>query len=129
MEKSRIIKNAIRCKNCGDIIESKSVHDFVACSCFRNEEDNKGVFVDGGKEYLRRGGCFESIEDLSICEFIMQFKEDVVEDGKTVFTKDKDYTFTRTGNLINVVNDLGVDKKINTDDWEDFMYHYIKVYA
>lgn len=44
----RIIKNQIRCKHCGDIIESKSVHDWVACSCGR-------CFVDGGKDYLRRG--------------------------------------------------------------------------
>lgn len=44
----KIIKNAIRCKHCGDIIESKSVHDFVQCSCGK-------VFVDGGHEYLRRG--------------------------------------------------------------------------
>ena len=29
----RIIRNAIRCKKCGDIIESKTVHDFEFCSC------------------------------------------------------------------------------------------------
>ena len=29
----RIIRNAIRCKKCGDIIESKTVHDFKFCSC------------------------------------------------------------------------------------------------
>lgn len=43
-----IIRNAIQCKFCNDIIESKYTHDFVQCSC-------KRVFVDGGKSYLRRG--------------------------------------------------------------------------
>lgn len=44
----RITKNAIRCRHCGDIIESTSVHDFKWCGC-------KTVYVDGGHEYLRRG--------------------------------------------------------------------------
>ena len=38
---SEILKNMIRCKSCGDIIESTSTHDFVKCSCGR-------VAVDGG---------------------------------------------------------------------------------
>lgn len=45
---TKIIKNAIQCKHCGEIIESKSVHDFKPCKCGK-------VFVDGGHEYLRRG--------------------------------------------------------------------------
>ena len=44
----RIIKNQIRCNFCGDVIESKTVHDWVACKCGR-------CFVDGGLDYLRRG--------------------------------------------------------------------------
>ncbi|MBQ8029585.1 MAG: hypothetical protein IJ262_09330 [Clostridia bacterium] len=43
----KIIKNSIQCKLCGDVIESKTVHDFVRCSC-------GACAVDGGKEYLRR---------------------------------------------------------------------------
>lgn len=43
----KIIKNAIRCKNCGDIIESTSVHDFKFCFC-------GNVAVDGGHDYLKR---------------------------------------------------------------------------
>lgn len=52
MEKIKI--NKIRCKRCGDIIESKTVHDFKFCKC-------GAVSVDGGKEYLRR--CFINTED------------------------------------------------------------------
>lgn len=31
----KIIKNAIKCKKCGDIIESKRVHDFVTAHAER----------------------------------------------------------------------------------------------
>ena len=53
-----IIKNAIRCKKCGDIIESVSGHDFKFCSC-------GACAVDGGHNYLRRCGKLENWEDLS----------------------------------------------------------------
>ena len=43
----KIIRNIIKCKHCGDIIESVSEHDFKFCSC-------GSVAVDGGHEYLRR---------------------------------------------------------------------------
>lgn len=44
----KIKANKAQCKLCKDIIESKTVHDFVQCSCGE-------IFVDGGKQYLRRG--------------------------------------------------------------------------
>jgi len=44
-----IIRNSALCSKCGDEIESKHVHDFVRCSC-------GAAFVDGGHDYLRRGG-------------------------------------------------------------------------
>ena len=53
-----IIHNRIRCKKCGEIIESFTVHDFKWCSC-------GSVAVDGGKDYLRRCGIREGYEDLS----------------------------------------------------------------
>ena len=59
--KEKIIRNRIRCKKCGDIIESKFTHDYKECSC-------KSCFVDGGHEYLRRGfiekGCFEELSEI-----------------------------------------------------------------
>lgn len=54
----KIIKNAIRCKKCGDVIESKFQHDFVTCSC-------GSVSADGGHYYLRRVGNFDDWEELS----------------------------------------------------------------
>lgn len=44
----KIKSNKAQCKLCQDIIESKSVHDFVECKCGE-------ISVDGGKEYLKRG--------------------------------------------------------------------------
>ena len=46
----RIIKNAIQCKVCGDIIESTYRHDYVECKC-------GACAVDGGHDHLRR--CFK----------------------------------------------------------------------
>lgn len=46
-----IVSNKIKCKHCGDIIESKYTHDFKWCKC-------KSVAVDGGTDYLKR--CFKT---------------------------------------------------------------------
>ena len=55
-----IIRNAIQCKKCGDIIESVSAHDFKTCSC-------GACSVDGGHNYLRRSFKFpDCFEDISI---------------------------------------------------------------
>lgn len=48
MVRRKIIHNRARCALCGDIIESKRTHDWVACSCGE-------IFVDGGYEYCRAG--------------------------------------------------------------------------
>lgn len=59
----------VRCKKCGVILESKSVHDFQQCDC-ENE-----TFVDGGNEYTRAGG-----KDLSLVEVIRE--DELVTDLK-----------------------------------------------
>ena len=52
----RIIKNAIQCKLCGEIIESTYRHSFVECKC-------GACAVDGGHDYLR---CCSQYEDCYI---------------------------------------------------------------
>lgn len=47
MKSIDIKSNKIQCKKCGEIIESKTVHDYKMCKC-------KTVAVDGGKQYLKR---------------------------------------------------------------------------
>lgn len=29
----KLKRNAIKCKSCGEVIESKALHDFITCSC------------------------------------------------------------------------------------------------
>ena len=48
-KKEEIISNKIKCKKCGDIIESKSTNDYKKCIC-------GAVAVDGGNQYLKRIG-------------------------------------------------------------------------
>ena len=43
----KVIKNAIQCKLCGEIIESTDRHQYVTCKC-------GACAVDGGHDYLRR---------------------------------------------------------------------------
>ena len=57
MARPNIKRNALRCKKCGDVIESKDRHDCVTCRC-------GAIFVDGGLNYLRRGGNTEDMEEL-----------------------------------------------------------------
>lgn len=56
--REKVIVNKIKCNLCGDIIESKSGHDFRYCKC-------GAVAVDGGKSYLRRCGYREDWTELS----------------------------------------------------------------
>ena len=78
MEKIKI--NKIRCKRCGDIIESKTVHDFKFCKC-------GAVAVDGGKEYLRR--CFINTED----DYV-ELSEYEKRHPKMTFFKNQIYSFS-----------------------------------
>lgn len=57
----KLKRNAIRCKHCGDVIESKHHYDFKWCKC-------GCCAVDGGLDYTRR--CFtnkaeDDFEELS----------------------------------------------------------------
>ncbi len=54
----KIKRNAIKCKKCGDVIESTYTHDFKVCSC-------QSAAVDGGLDYLRRCGDLNDWEELS----------------------------------------------------------------
>lgn len=53
----KLKRNAIQCRKCGDVIESKFIHDFKYCSC-------GSMGVDGGLEYARMQGDLENIIEL-----------------------------------------------------------------
>lgn len=94
-----IKSNKAACMNCLDVLESTHRHDFKTCNCFRfwdkviriiddpmiiwncpestvNQEKQRlikfaarGIIVDGGKDYLRRGGfSLHDIVELSTYE-------------------------------------------------------------
>lgn len=69
----RMVRNRIRCKLCGDILESTSVHDFKRCSCGK-------CFTDGGLDYARRGFDGDNpddiFEDLSVYEELTEESKD-----------------------------------------------------
>ncbi len=46
------VVNAVTCLHCGTRIESSYRHDWKVCPCGL---EIKGVFVDGGQAYTRRG--------------------------------------------------------------------------
>ena len=70
--KGDIVRNRIKCLSCDEVIESFTVHDFKFCSCEK-------VFVDGGKDYIRRGGDLMGYEELSEYEEEEMVKSNVLE--------------------------------------------------
>ena len=69
--RTKLVRNAIRCRHCGDVIESRHVHDFQRCSCGR-------VAVDGGMEYCRLLGDPCDMELL--CEYAEDDDEEASDD-------------------------------------------------
>lgn len=65
----KIIRNAIKCNHCSDVIESTHRHQFVTCSC-------GCCSVDGGLDYLRR--CFKNSPEEDYADL-----SETIEDGET----------------------------------------------
>lgn len=111
-----IVKNAIRCKHCGDIIESTYHHDFKFCSCHR-------CAVDGGLDYLRRCGGPDDWEDIS------EFKEvEVTPKYKVGDTVTFDYFGSLIKGVVQVVdifpNSTAIDYDI-LDEEEPRLYKHL----
>lgn len=64
-----IIRNAVRCNHCGDVIDSNYTHDFKACCCGK-------VAVDGGHDYLRR--CAASKNDYTELSEMIEVDENKI---------------------------------------------------
>lgn len=75
-------RNAVRCNNCSTTIESIHRHDFVRCAC---PSDDDAIWVDGGRDYLRRmsgWNCdFEEIEEEFVPEpkYTLEHSEMVIQ--------------------------------------------------
>lgn len=53
---TKIKKNAIQCKACGDIVVSKQRNKVMKCSC-------GACTADGGPYYLKRTGDYEELSE------------------------------------------------------------------
>ena len=74
----KLKRNAIQCRKCGDVIESKFTHDFKCCSC-------GSVGVDGGLEYARIIGDSENVIELHKCNTFYLGTKLIL--GRTCFCK------------------------------------------
>jgi len=74
-----LIINKAKCTKCGDVIESKHIHDYVSCSC-------GNISVDGGSDYCRRSAKTNEYVDLSI-ELNDELCESLVLIGESCFSK------------------------------------------
>ena len=60
--KLKIVDNRSKCRLCGDVIVSTHHYDFVRCKCGE-------IFVDGGREYTRRGASdLNNIIEMTVYE-------------------------------------------------------------
>ena len=77
----KIVKNAIQCKLCGEVIESTDRHNYVECKC-------GACAVDGGHDYLRRSfkekDCYI---DLSVTEEIDDIADKLIEENIKAITE------------------------------------------
>lgn len=69
----RLVVNKIRCKFCGDIIESRFRHDFVRCRCGK-------CAADGGQDYALR--AFDGENPADVFEDMSTYKD--METGRLV---------------------------------------------
>ena len=109
----KIIKNAIQCKLCGEIIESTDRHQNVTCKC-------GACAVDGGHDYLRRSfrdkDCYT---DLSVTVPLIEYKIERLQSLLTSIPTLADTYYEALGD-INAIKydyyDYMVTEPINTDE-------------
>lgn len=100
-----MIENKAKCAKCGDIIESKSRHEFVSCSC-------GAIFVDGGTDYIRRGGNPEDFDKEFDKELDIKKEPQVKVDYKDMFNKSVSPDYVKTlasmglNDFVNFINFL-----------------------
>ena len=93
----KIIKNAIQCKLCGEIIESTYRHEYVECKC-------GSCAVDGGHDYLRRSfKDKECYTDLSVTVPLAEYK---IQRLNTLFNP----TTTLADTFYETLEDIGAIK-------------------
>ena len=72
MSKKTILRNAVQCRKCGDIIESKNRYKIMTCSC-------ETVSISGGLSFLKRYGSPDLYIELSEFEEEKEEKTEIKE--------------------------------------------------
>ena len=83
-----MLVKAIKCKNCGDIIYSRAVHDFHWCGCEK-------CAIDGGFDYYRIVGNREDWEMTEV--HILDDKSD--DEVKEILYKDYNFSINKYGTI------------------------------
>lgn len=77
----KIVRNAARCRHCGDLLESRNRLDYQGCTCGK-------VFVAGGRNCIRRG--FDDVDDYDeLSEYADADTDD--PDGAFYWDSEEDY--------------------------------------
>lgn len=108
-----IRRNAIRCRHCGDVVESHGQHDFHSCWCGK-------VAVDGGQAYLGRTGFSDDAEELSVVDRpsiklvsrrLAAQREHLVEEGFGQWVDEAEQWIIREAELRKAI-------QVGIDDWK-----------
>ena len=85
---TKIVHNRIRCKLCGEVLESTNRHDFVPCKCFKESGGIKGCACDGGLSYFRWVGNPNDYENLSETRLFTDEEVDEYNERQKMMAKD-----------------------------------------
>lgn len=119
--KRRILVNRIKCNSCGDIITSRTRHDYIACKCGK-------VFTDGGNDYLHRSrDGYNSLDVYSDAPFEL-IRESFERGGRGKDGKSP-LTFVPLKDMSNSWIEATIDylSKINSN--ENYDYFIIEIYG
>lgn len=95
---NHIKRNMAQCLLCNEIIESKSLHDFVTCSC-------GNLSVDGGHDYIERSFLTENYIELSEFEESINMKNQT-ELFELLAESEDDVKENRVASMSDTFNDL-----------------------
>ena len=93
--------NSVKCLECGEVLVSRSRHDFVSCKCSNNTS------CDGGLEYQRILAVdLDKVEDL--CKYIIMTEQEYKDMLERKRIKDEEILQQKidAGMMVNVGNDI-----------------------
>ena len=99
--RKQLVKNSVKCLQCGEILESKNRHHMSMCSC------PNGTACDGGLEYQRTLAVdLDKVEDL--CKYVFMTEQEYQDMLERKRIKEEEILQQKidAGLMINVGNDI-----------------------